>query len=152
MLCGQHYQGEPGSEDCELVHLPRLKVERDHAWAQLREAITHSITSSESSRRTVEDPYRAAEYATNMLTIHKTELLVELARLFGTEDPSIVGMADAARMKAEANLRAMTEQCASHAREIDRLRAALEEIAGLDHRGYPHESARIAHKALGDDR
>jgi len=32
--------------------------------------------------------------------------------------------------------------------ENKRLREALEEIARIDFRGYPHESARIARKAL----
>lgn len=31
-----------------------------------------------------------------------------------------------------------------------RMRAALEEIASIDYRGHPHESARIAKQALGE--
>ena len=34
----------------------------------------------------------------------------------------------------------------------ERFRVALEEIARIDFRGYPHESARIARRALYDGR
>lgn len=85
-LCGAHYAGEAGSEDCLLVHLPRLKVERDQARDTLRDEIAHSITSAAGDGRTITDPYKAAEYATNMLTVYRTDLLAKLARLFGDDE------------------------------------------------------------------